>query len=221
MPDDAPLPRRQFFRRGLRELLKPLANTLAPVERTLGELEKIGAANQSPSRDVASHAKQPSTIPLQLWLRPPGALSEKAFLETCSRCGECVRVCPAEAIKLDAIGRVGTSAPYIDANSSACVACDGLYCMSSCPSGALVPTPLTFIKMGTAVWHEHECTRSNENDTCQLCVDACPLGSAAIDLSGREVVVKPLACIGCGLCQQVCPTQPKAITVIPISARAQ
>ena len=30
-------------------------------------------------------------------LRPPGALSEAAFLDTCFRCGNCVEACPALA----------------------------------------------------------------------------------------------------------------------------
>ncbi len=208
--DDKPLARRQFFRKGLAELLKPLAQAIAPVERTLKELERLETrALGSPSKNVS----------LKVWLRPPGALAERKFLDTCSRCGECVKVCPAEAIKLDATGRIGTSAPYIDADAMACVACDGLYCMSSCPSGALVPTPLNLIKMGTAVWRESTCVRTNGEDDCQKCVDICPMGTAAIDTRGREIVVKPLACIGCGLCQQHCPTEPKSISVIPRAAR--
>ena len=116
--DDKPLDRRQFFRRGLGELLKPLAKAVAPVERTLKELEKLDPSS------AAAKASTARTFPLKLWLRPPGALSEQKFLETCSRCGECVKVCPAEAIKLDPTGQVGTSVPYIDADSMACVACD-------------------------------------------------------------------------------------------------
>jgi ferredoxin-type protein NapG len=209
MPDDKPIERRQFFRRGLGELLKPLAKALEPIEKTLAPLNKPASATSSPP---------PQTVPLSLWLRPPGALSEKKFLETCSRCGECVSVCPADAIRLDPTGEKGGGAPYIVAADSPCVACDGLLCMSSCPSGALVPTPLTQIKMGTAVWRDHLCVRPSDQD-CRLCADACPLGTAALEIVGRDVLVKPLGCIGCGLCENVCPTEPKSITVIPKAAR--
>lgn len=209
--DDKPLARRQFFRKGLGELLKPLAKAMAPVEQTLKELERLEAR--------ATGSTPPKNVSLKLWLRPPGALAEQKFLETCSRCGECVKVCPAEAIKLDPTGQIGTSAPYIDADAMACVACDGLYCMSSCPSGALVPTPLNLIKMGTAVWHEATCVRMNGDESCQKCVDICPIGTAAIEPRGLEIVVHPKACIGCGLCQQHCPTEPKSINVIPKAAR--
>ncbi|HMZ02430.1 MAG TPA: 4Fe-4S binding protein, partial [Burkholderiaceae bacterium] len=33
-------------------------------------------------------------------LRPPGALDEKDFLASCIKCGQCVQVCPVQAIKL-------------------------------------------------------------------------------------------------------------------------
>ena len=32
-------------------------------------------------------------------LRPPGALQEQQFLAACIKCGQCVQVCPVEAIK--------------------------------------------------------------------------------------------------------------------------
>src|SRR5690606_16712159 len=71
-------------------------------------------------------------------VRPPGALPEKDFLDTCYRCGNCIDVCPARAIRPMSQGdveRAGT--PYIDADLSACVVCDELACMKACPSGAL------------------------------------------------------------------------------------
>lgn len=210
MADEPPLHRRQFFRRGLSELLKPLAKALEPVERTIEEFERL-------SKSKPAAAASTNVGSEEVWLRPPGALPEKQFLESCSRCGECVNVCPAEAIKLNPLG--GKNAPFIDADTKACVACDGLYCMSACPTGALVPTPLVQIKMGTAVWRSHQCTRTTLQDECQRCVDVCPIGTAAIDLAGDYIEVKPLGCIGCGLCQQDCPTSPRAIAVIPKAAR--
>ncbi|HEX8324384.1 MAG TPA: 4Fe-4S dicluster domain-containing protein [Tepidisphaeraceae bacterium] len=210
MAGEPPLHRRQFFRQGLSELLKPLAKALEPVERTLNEFDRL-------SRPTPAAAPASAAAKDDLWLRPPGALREKEFLDTCSRCGDCVSVCPAEAIHISPAA--GQGAPFIDADSRACVACDGLYCMSACPTGALVPTPLVQIKMGTAVWRQHLCTRTTLNDECRRCVDVCPIGTAAIELVNDQIEVKPLGCIGCGMCQQDCPTTPRAITVIPKAAR--
>jgi ferredoxin len=148
-------------------------------------------------------------------------LQEQAFRNQCSRCGVCVSVCPADAIKLDPTGAIGNGVPYIVASEAPCVACDGLHCMQNCPSGALVFTPLTDIDMGTAEWRPGSCTRTVLGDDCKLCVEHCPLGEAAIRLSveGRVEVVED-GCIGCGVCEHYCPTTPeKAIVVIPKASR--
>ncbi len=76
-------------------------------------------------------------------LRPPGALKEifdeKEFLASCIKCGQCVQVCPVNAIKLaDLDEGVGIGVPYIDAREQACdFSCDGLQCVLACPTGAL------------------------------------------------------------------------------------
>ena len=76
-------------------------------------------------------------------LRPPGALKrlldEQQFLAACIKCGQCVQVCPVEAIKLaDLTDGVGVGTPYIETRSQACdFSCDGLQCVLACPTGAL------------------------------------------------------------------------------------
>ncbi len=72
-------------------------------------------------------------------LRPPGALLEKDFLASCIKCGQCVQVCPVEAIKIaDAEDGAGLGTPYIDSRAQACdFSCDGLQCVLACPTGAL------------------------------------------------------------------------------------
>ncbi|GAB6043168.1 4Fe-4S dicluster domain-containing protein [Endothiovibrio diazotrophicus] len=76
-------------------------------------------------------------------LRPPGALKrlldEREFLSACIKCGQCVQVCPVEAIRLaDLDEGVGVGVPYIAAREQACdFSCDGLQCVLACPTGAL------------------------------------------------------------------------------------
>lgn len=78
-----------------------------------------------------------------LSLRPPGALKtpsdEREFLASCIKCGQCVQVCPVNAIKLAELDKgVGIGVPYIDARNQACdFSCDGLQCVLACPTGAL------------------------------------------------------------------------------------
>ncbi len=72
-------------------------------------------------------------------LRPPGALEEQEYLASCIKCGQCVQVCPVEAIFLaDIFDGQGQGAAYIDARDQACdFSCDGLQCVLACPTGAL------------------------------------------------------------------------------------
>ncbi len=76
-------------------------------------------------------------------LRPPGAIKtpddEQEFFAACIKCGQCVQVCPVEAIKLaDLDDGFGIGVPFLDARAQACdFSCDGLQCVLACPTGAL------------------------------------------------------------------------------------
>jgi ferredoxin len=210
MPDDKPMDRRAFFRQGLRGLITPLEKAIKPVERAAHHLGKLEAP--MPAAPPASGAAPPTSswnpspkafnLPV---LRPPGALAEAEFLSTCTREGQCVRVCPVSAIRIDPSGRRGGGAPYIDADLAACAVCTGLQCMQTCPTGALVPTPMTQIDIGTARWQAETCSRSH-GENCTICIDHCPLGTAAIQIQNGRVQVYENVCIG-----------PKSIVVVPRS----
>lgn len=151
-------------------------------------------------------------------LRPPGAIAEALFVQTCERCGHCVEACPALAIvaaRSDDHLMHGT--PLIHPSRAGCTVCESLACMSVCPSGALQPTERFEIRMGLAVWSESTCLRTAGSD-CRICVDVCPLGDRAIGLLDGRVEVQP-GCVGCGLCEERCPTAPaRAIRVIPLDS---
>jgi ferredoxin-type protein NapG len=223
MSEERPFNRRNFFRQGFKELLRPLQNAAGPLEEVIKQLSSLDLESdavakhqaEKPSRPVPSDAGQMVAIPV----RPPGALSEQKFRETCSRCGECVKVCPVQCIKIDSTGVKGAGAPYIEIDSAACSLCDGLLCMNKCPSGALVPTPIGDIDMGTAIWHEDTCLRT-AGESCTTCIDVCPIGEMAIVLDGNKIKVIEDGCTGCGMCQNRCPTRPKSITVRPRPATA-
>ena len=189
MPGNSP--RRVFFREAVARAVRPLANY---IEQRM----------DLPARRVV--------------LRPPGAIEEPQFIDTCYRCGACREECPADAIfplgkgEGDAAGT-----PAIHADRAACVICDGLKCTEGCPSGALQPVrDYREIRMGVAEVYEPNCVRTR-GEACTLCVDRCPLGRTAIGFGsdGPPTVLTP-GCVGCGVCQLYCPTSPKAIVVRPI-----
>lgn len=225
MTDKRRIPRRGFFRAAMNELIKPLENKAGPLQRALSEFSKLSgtsgsaeAGNSATNSYVRAPAgRTPRRIPLDAWIRPPGALSEQRFKEACTQCGDCIQACPVHAIRLETASR-GGDRPFIDADAGACTMCDGLYCMPACPTGAMVPTPRNQIDMGTAEWHESTCVRTRHEE-CTACLDNCPVGSDAIQLRDGKIHVIAAGCTGCGSCQFHCPTSPKSITVIPKSAR--
>jgi len=72
-------------------------------------------------------------------LRPPGALDEADFLASCIKCGQCLQVCPVNAIELGDIDEgFGVGVPYVAARAQACdFSCDAVQCILACPTGAL------------------------------------------------------------------------------------
>ncbi len=214
-------------------------------------------------------------------LRPPGALEEQQFLAACIKCGQCVQVCPVEAIELaDIFDGAGIGTPFITARAQACdFSCDGLQCVLACPTGALtheINYPAES-RMGLAELVDEsiclavqgqgfkgvargkafpgklrfeEVDRWNpirladhpfDLELCDLCVRLCPIEiriaqcEAGKPPSGdrnqcppkHAIELRPLddsdgkarkpvildGCVGCGVCEMVCPTQPAAITI--------
>ena len=71
-------------------------------------------------------------------LRPPGALDEGYFLERCIRCGECMKVCPNNALHptLTEAGLEGLWTPVLVPRTGYCEA-SCVLCSQVCPTGAI------------------------------------------------------------------------------------
>jgi len=198
-------------------------------------------------------------------LRPPGALAEEAFLGACIKCGQCVQVCPVQAITLaDAGDGFGVGVPTIEAREQACdFSCDALSCILACPTGALSHglkqkeevraglarlarpelclarrgEPLRGLARGPGFqgllryedvdrWNPLPMARhAYDREVCDLCVLECPIGESAIAMlplpaaegggPGRSTPEVRSGCVGCGVCEMVCPAEPAAIVVDP------
>ncbi len=167
-------------------------------------------------------------------LRPPGAGDEVDFLAACIRCGQCVEVCPTDVLKLAGpIVGLSSGTPFLVARDTPCNLCEGeddLLCIKQCPSGALswpvgseeqyLTEKLYDISMGVAVIDRDFCLAWNEQ-ICRACWHACPFPDHAIilDEMGRAVIVEE-SCIGCGLCDHACLTEPSSIRMVPKGAEA-
>lgn len=160
-------------------------------------------------------------------IRPPGSVPEGAFLDKCIRCGECMKVCPTNAIgptMLDA-GLEGLWSPVIRPELGYCeYKCN--MCTQVCPTGAIRELTLERkqqVKIGLAHIDRNRCLPYAYDRHCQVCYEHCPLPEKAIRLvdvvvttaRGTEVTVKQPhldaeLCIGCGICQNKCPVPDQA-----------
>jgi MauM/NapG family ferredoxin protein len=149
-------------------------------------------------------------------LRPPGAVAEPDFLESCSRCGDCASACPHDAIRAASAqlrGSEGT--PIIDPLLSPCLMCEDFPCISACETGALrseAPAAL-----GAARVQPIDCL-NRLSASCSVCVERCPV-PGAIAFVGDVPEVNERMCTGCGVCQYVCPAPHNAILMLPNTDR--
>ena len=150
-------------------------------------------------------------------LRPPGAADEEYFLRKCVRCGKCVTACPYESIELaGGFGRTRRT-PQVRPRRKACYLC--MKCPPVCPTGALDNSVVEMHRagMGQAYILKTRCHNYTDGTICMTCYDRCPLRGSAVVLSGGLVPVMTTACVGCGICDYVCPVQ--AVEIVPASSR--
>jgi len=170
----------------------------------------VGLADMVPSRNL---------------VRPPGAIREDLFLESCIRCGACADACPVRGVGIahlaDGLRNVGT--PVL---TGYCMVFRGLEkpspqstmawrknalahgeeercfdCVNVCPSGALQQANANHLHMGTAVVKREYC-RALRFGNCQFpCKDVCPYDAISI---AAGPVVDETKCVGCGQCDYVC-----------------
>ncbi|MFZ0913579.1 MAG: 4Fe-4S dicluster domain-containing protein [Candidatus Korobacteraceae bacterium] len=167
-------------------------------------------------------------------LRPPGALDEDYFLARCIRCGECMKVCPTNALH-PALGEAGLEGlwtpvmvPRIGYCETSCVLCSQV-----CPTGAIWEITSKEkgwaaggahdakpIHVGTAFFDRGRCLPWAMATECIVCEEWCPTSPKAIYLQPAEVVIAdghrklvkqplldPARCVGCGACEYACPVQ--------------
>lgn len=160
-------------------------------------------------------------------LRPPGAASESEFLAKCVRCGECMKVCIQNALQpaLMDSGFEGMFSPRLVPRLGYCEF-NCTLCGQVCPSGAietLTKAQKQKFVIGRAVFDKDRCLPYAKNESCIVCEEHCPTHDKAIKFrevtatgtDGEAVVIKQphvidRLCIGCGICENVCPLEGEA-----------
>jgi ferredoxin-type protein NapG len=179
---------------------------------TGGFLAALGRAAAPP----APPSPPARTIPV---LRPPGAVAEADFLAGCTRCGDCIRACPHQAIVLAPERlRAAAGSPIIDPANQPCLMCPDTSCITACAPRVLRREPEAPVPaIGVARISTIDCL-AHQNSTCTTCSERCPVEGAIELTRGRPQVVAD-RCTGCGICAYVCPAPRHAILIMP-KARA-
>jgi polyferredoxin len=166
-------------------------------------------------------------------IRPPGSLDEKHFLDRCIRCGECMKVCPNNALHptLAEAGLEGLWTPVLVPRIGYCEpSC--VLCGQVCPTGAIweitskekgwaaAEAHQKPVHIGTAFYDRGRCLPWAMATECIVCEEWCPTSPKAIYLRPAEVFdaagnpkqvrqphVDPERCVGCGACEFACPVQ--------------
>ncbi len=167
---------------------------------------------------LSASAKRPSGK----LIRPPGALPEPQFLAACVKCGECMKVCPTNALQPASTqaGPEGLWTPVLVPKIGYCEYYCSL-CTQVCPTGAIKELKIkekTKVKIGSAWINKNRCIPYALGRSCTVCEEKCPTSPKAIKMMETEMpmpdgtveyqgvpVVDLDLCIGCGICETQCP----------------
>ena len=153
-------------------------------------------------------------------IRPPGAIPEEEFLNSCIRCSECMKVCITNTLQPSLLegGLEGLWTPKADLRHAACEQTCNL-CGKVCPTHAIRDLDLEekkHAKIGTAVIIKEKCLVWEQDKVCLICDEQCPYN--AIVFKSVEGFRRPFVienkCNGCGFCEHKCPLEGEAAIVV-------
>jgi ferredoxin len=152
-------------------------------------------------------------------ITPPGSNSPSHFSEACTGCHLCVDICPTRVIQPSIMqyGHKGILQPTLDFQVGYCENECNL-CGNVCPTGAIQPLLLAHkkqTKIGQVSLKKELCVVFERQEKCGVCIEICPTKAISpLEMNGLlHPEVDQDLCTGCGACQFVCPTEPKALVV--------
>ena len=151
-------------------------------------------------------------------LTPPGSKSVKDFYRRCTACQLCVAECPNNVLR-PSTDLQHLMQPEMSYERGYCRP-ECTRCSEVCPTGAIrkiTKEEKTQYHVGTARVNPDLCL-VEEGIECGNCARHCPAGAIQLvndeETGYRRPVVDEERCIGCGACENLCPSRPiSAITV--------
>ncbi len=164
-------------------------------------------------------------------ISPPGSVGIQRFTSFCTACNLCVSSCPTNVLEPSFMeyGLAGMSQPMMRYEVGFCNY-DCTVCGDVCPTGAILPVNIEekkLIQIGKSKFSKDDCVVVTKKKDCSACSEHCPT-KAVHTVPYDDGLLLPEVdddlCIGCGACENACPTEPKkAIVVIanPVHRKAK
>lgn len=147
---------------------------------------------------------------------PPGAQSLRHMAQHCTACQLCVSACPNDVLRPSTDWKT-LMQPEASYERGYCRP-ECTKCSEVCPAGAILKiteAEKSAIQIGHAVWVKENCLPLTDGVECGNCARHCPAGAIQMvlsdpknDKSPRIPAVNSERCIGCGACENLCPSRP-------------
>lgn len=147
---------------------------------------------------------------------PAGAQSLRHLAAHCTGCQLCVEACPNGVLRPSG-GLITLLQPEMGFERGYCRP-ECVACSEVCPTDAIVKITVpekSSIQVGHAVWIRENCIVLRDEQDCDNCARHCPTDAITMVPSdpdnrrSRKIpAVNVERCIGCGACENLCPSRP-------------
>ena len=149
-------------------------------------------------------------------ITPAGSWSAKNLAQHCTACQLCISACPNQVLR-PSTDLSKLMQPEVQYERGYCRP-ECVRCSEVCPTGAIKPITKeekSSIQIGHAVWRRCNCIVHTDKVECGNCARHCPTGAIQMvpqdpnDKKSLKIpVINTERCIGCGACENLCPSRP-------------
>jgi ferredoxin len=179
----------------------------------------VGAAlNAKPKKVDGGLAliKEKIEAPRHAPILPPGSHAARHLSKHCTACQLCISSCPNQVLR-PSDNAATLMQPEMSYERGYCRP-ECVRCSEVCPNGAIAKITKeekSAIQIGHAVWVKDRCVVISDKVHCGNCAAHCPTGAIKMikldpeDSESLKIpMVNPERCIGCGACENLCPSRP-------------